>query len=134
MKTLLIVCSILFASSALAVAPNKVRFVYEPYEAAATECVHQTSASNPYDLDVDCSDKTVARKFTVHLALSKYTHPTPPRVSYELLYWVNGNGATTWFHLKDESALMMLESSQNVSGDAGLRLRVTLPATDKPKP
>ena len=126
MKHILLIFLCLISSSAFA---NEIRFVYEPYDAGAMSCTHRKSDSNPYDLDVVCSDKTVTKKFSVHLALSKYTHPTPPTVSYELLYWVNGNGATTWFHLRDESALMMLESSQSITGEeAGLRIQIILEA------
>lgn len=131
MKTLLISIALLssISASAALTSPNQIRFVYEPYESGSVACSHKASASNPYDLDIVCADKSVTKKFTVHLALSKYTHPTPPTVSYELLYWVNGNGATTWFHLRDESALMMLESSQSINNEsASLRIQIKLPA------
>lgn len=125
MNTLL---STLFIGKA-ALLGNQIQFVYEPYESAASSCTHKMASNNsPYDHEVTCIDeKNSKHSFIVHLALNKYTHPTPPRVSYELLYWVNDNGATTWFHLEKDSALMNLESSQSLIGEAsGLRLKIKL--------
>jgi hypothetical protein len=104
-------------------------FIYEPYESASAPCTHSiVSQSNPYDHRVICTDeKGLKHEFVAHVALSKYTHPTPPRVSYELLYWVNDNGASTIFNFEKDTALMSLESSQSIIGEsAGLRLKIKL--------
>lgn len=122
------ILSALFAGKA-ALLGNQIQFIYEPYDSASSNCTHQlASTANPYDHEVTCIDSNkIKHSFVVHLALSKYTHPTPPRISYELLYWVNDNGATTWFHLEKESNLMMLESSQSLIGEpSGLRLKINL--------
>lgn len=108
---------------------NQIDFVYEPYESAAASCTHALASENsPYDHQVICTDeKGMKHTFIAHLALNKYTHPTAPRVSYELLYWVNDNGATTWFNFEKDTALMSMESSQSLIGEsAGLRLKIKL--------
>ena len=109
---------------------NDVQFIYEPYDrGSAGTCSHSiANANDPYDLTVSCIDgKGITHVFSVHLALSSYTHPTPPELSYELLYWVNDNGATTWFNFEKATALMSLESSQSLVGEsAGLRLKIKL--------
>jgi hypothetical protein len=139
MKTLFTL--ILFTSiSAFALKPSfvgkpalhadQVQFVYEPYDdGASAPCIHTVSnPDNPYDLTVKCTDsKGLTHAFTAHLALSTYTHPTAPEISYELMYWVNDNGATTWFNFEKATKLMTLESSQSLPSEAaGLRLKITL--------
>jgi hypothetical protein len=117
----------LFFSSlnALTLKQNQVRFIYEPFEEGpAVACQHQAvSETNPYDLKVICQN----HEYTVHLMLNRYTHPNAPKMSYELLYWVNNEGATSWYHFTEATQLSSLESSQSVPGGvAGLRLKINL--------
>lgn len=121
---------LLFKASTSNAATNLVSFHYESYDGVATAaCSHAVSnPQNPYDLTVKCSDgKSVKKEFLVHLALSRYRHQTAPRVTYELLYWVNGNGATSWYHFDEETNLNKVESAQSITGeDASLKLSITL--------
>lgn len=109
---------------------NTVSFQFESFDGLASiPCFHVIiNPSNPYDLAVTCTDgKKITKKFTAHLALSRYRHPTAPKVTYELVYWVNGNGATTWNHFEEETKLMKVESSQSITGEeAALKLGITL--------
>ena len=137
MKTLLI---LFFATNTFASVPkmvgkpailtNEMEFIYEPYESGpSVNCTHFISdASNPYDHTVKCvEEKGVTHEFTAHLALSRYIHPSSPEMSYELLYWVNNNGATTWFNFDKAASLVNIESSQSITGEeAGLRLKLNL--------
>ncbi len=109
---------------------NLVTFKLESFDGNQFyNCVHAVAnPNNPYDLSVKCSDKKGNQKqFIVHLALSRYRHQTAPKVSYELLYWVDGNGASSWYHFDEETKLMKTESSQSIPGlDAALKLSITL--------
>lgn len=112
-----------------------LRFRYETYDRTkALNCKHALSnaAVSPYDWDVKCfhEDGRLAKRFDVHLALSIYERTTLPRLSIELLYWISGEGATTWFHFNDPTTLRSLQTGQTVErGVAGLYLEIAAPPT-----
>lgn len=108
-----------------------LRFRYETYDKQkALSCKHQLAGEvSPYDWDVKCYDETgrLLKRFDVHLALSVYQRTALPRTSIELLYWISGLGATTWFHFDEKTAPSSLSSGQTVDqGTAGLYLEVKL--------
>jgi hypothetical protein len=115
---------------------EKIRFTYQSFDGAfVRECEHAlTSAGNPYDWSVRCYEGEKLRgKYVAHIALTQYTHPSAPRLSLELLYWLTGTGieseagSTTWFHLREASSVMEVSSSQTVDqGSAGLYLDIDL--------
>jgi hypothetical protein len=108
---------------------NQITFIYEPFEGAPPiSCTHKIkNENNPYDLQVTCEDEKQKKEFIVHLALSQYRRDHQPKTSFELLYWVDSNGATTWFHLDQATNLQFLESSQSITDEmAALRLKIKL--------
>jgi hypothetical protein len=115
---------------------EKIQFTYQSFDGAFVyECEHAiTNAENPYDWTVRCYEGEKLRgKYVAHVALTQYTHPSAPRLSLELLYWLTGSGieseagSTTWFHLREASSIMEVSSSQTVDqGTAGLYLDVDL--------
>lgn len=131
----LVLTSAALASTADAASKNLpadvLRFRYETYDKEKTlRCKHQlSSALSPYDWDVKCYDETgrLQKTFDVHLALSIYERTSTPRTSIELLYWISGLGATTWFHFNEKSVPASISSGQSVeNGAAGLYLEVKL--------
>ncbi|NDF14442.1 hypothetical protein EB061_03865 [bacterium] len=119
------------AKETLRVAPDRMSFLFESFDGAERmKCRHVLEREdNPYDWTVKCdSGKGHARKFTVHLAVSRYRHPSPPEVTYEVLYWVDGNGATSLYDFDTDGGLRTINSNQSVTGEeAGLRMVLRLP-------
>jgi hypothetical protein len=113
---------------------NDVRYTYESFDGAQfMNCSHtHQNEENPYDWTVKCADaKGVEKRFTVHLAVSRFHHSTKPEVTYEVLYWVNGNGASSLYDFNQDGMLVSIESGQSLIGeDAELRLHLKL-ATQK---
>jgi hypothetical protein len=109
---------------------SQMSFTYEPYGEGPTQaCIHQVvSAQNPMDWKVKCPmGSSATREFTAHVVVSKYVRAAEPRVSYEVLYWVNGEGASTLYNFKNDGELMSISSGQSVDGGtAGLRLNLIL--------
>jgi hypothetical protein len=126
----------LFAQAATPLEGDRIRFTYQSFDGAfAYACEHSlVTEANPYDWAVRCYDgEKLKGRFVAHIALSQYPHTKPPRVSLELLYWLTGTGieseagSTTWFHLRDETSVMEVSSSQTVDqGTAGLYLDINL--------
>ncbi|MBS1960832.1 MAG: hypothetical protein JST04_01345 [Bdellovibrionales bacterium] len=116
------------------VAGSTMRFVFRDFEGPRDiVCPHRLlSPDSPYDWKVECSDGS--RKFaeyTAHVALTLYDHTTEPKLSVEMLYWLNGSrlpsevGSTTWFHFAEKSNLQGVSMSQTVeNGTAGLYLEI----------
>ncbi len=113
---------------------NDVRYTYESFDGAEfMACSHTLQTEeNPYDWTVKCAgEKGVEKRFTVHLAVSRFQHSTKPEVTYEVLYWVNGNGASSLYDFNQDGMLVNIESGQSLIGeDAELRLHLKL-ATQK---
>jgi hypothetical protein len=126
--------------------PEQLTFTYRSFEGGEDlKCTQELESEASQDWSVVCkssaeskngeASKTSLRTYRVHLWLTAYTHPQPPRLSYEILYWVTdltnrkteSAGSTTWFHLRDPSALDSLEIRQSVENDtAGLYLEIRL--------
>ena len=115
-----------------AVSPRNVdlKFEYGSFEGDWKYSCKSTLAyeNSPYDYKVRCYDGPhVVRTFDVHLALSVYHVTAPDRTSIEVLYWVNGDGATSWMHLDGSSKMNRFQSSQSIRGEAAaLRLEIDL--------
>ena len=105
---------------------ERMSFLYETFDGTdRMKCRHFLEREdNPYDWTVKCENgKGRFRKFTVHLAVSRYRHPAPPEVTYEVLYWVDGNGATSFYDFDTDGALRTINANQSVTGEeAGLRM------------
>ena len=115
----------------LALDPIALSFKLQSFEGDWTHpCKAELqNPENPYDFRVRCYEGTaLVRTLDVHLAISIYRKSSPPMTSIELLYWVNGEGATSWVHLEDRTNLKVIESSQSLTGEpVTLRLKATLP-------
>lgn len=86
--------------------------------------------NNPYDFKVRCQNRT----FTVHLAITHLTRSVAPQQRYEILYWVNGDGATSWLTFEKESPLIHYTASQSIRGEpASLLLEIALPQKKRGK-
>ncbi len=125
------------AESALRVAKESVRlsndrmsFLFETFDGGdRMKCRHFLEREdNPYDWTVKCENgKGRFRKFTVHLAVSRYRHPSPPEVTYEVLYWVDGNGATSLYDFDTDGVLRTINANQSITGEeSGLRMVLRL--------
>ncbi|NCN27335.1 hypothetical protein GW915_07145 [bacterium] len=111
----------------------RLKFEYRSFDGGFSHpCRHKQENEFGMDWAVECGPD-FSRKFGVHLKLSAYPHKTPPRLSYELLYWVADRnnsssdvGSTTWFHLEEHSPLHSVQVSQSVDNDlAGLYLTIS---------
>lgn len=101
-------------------------------------------AANPYGSDwtVACGNADgVFRNYGVHLLVNVYTSPTPPKVKYEVLYWVTARelplgrgryvGSTTWFRLNEPSTLESLSLAQDVEEIWSLEAEIKLNAATR---
>lgn len=93
-----------------------------------------------YDFHLICGEEGKfggPKRFTVHLRLKRYPAPTPPKLRYELLYWVidhqtpvteNGRYAETtlWFRLQEPSDLHSLSVAQTIQDVHELRMDINL--------
>jgi hypothetical protein len=121
-------------SADYAITADQLRFTYQGYDNGLYfHCQPTIENEIGHDWRVQCADETkkLTKSFLVHLWVTRYDHAQAPRVTYELLYWVKGqgssSGSSTWFHLKDYSALEALTVGQSVDGDtAGLYLDLSL--------
>jgi hypothetical protein len=109
---------------------ERMSFLYETFDGTdRMKCRHFLEREdNPYDWTVKCENgKGRFRKFTVHLAVSRYRHPAPPEVTYEVLYWVDGNGATSLYDFDTDGALRTINANQSIAGEeSGLRMVLRL--------
>ena len=119
---------------------ENLTFTYQPHEAAGSDCRHKLVDPAAQDWEVECDG---GKKYRVHLWVTAYPHTSPPKLSYEVLYWVTdhkaaagtGNhGATVWFHLQEPSALTGLGLYAAIENDtASLRLDIRAAAKPQPK-
>jgi hypothetical protein len=109
---------------------DRMSFLFETFDGAdRMKCKHFLEREdNPYDWTVKCENgKGRFRKFTVHLAVSRYRHPAPPEVTYEVLYWVDGNGATSLYDFDTDGGLRTINANQSIQGEeSGLRMVLRL--------
>ena len=125
------------AGNPLRISANALAFRYLSYDGERiTHCTHSVESAEGGDWNVSCEDsaRRFKRNYRVHFWVSAYTHSTEPRISYETLYWIvddsnpkspKGHSSTVWFHLKDPSALSLLEFRQGVDEDTAY-LELTL--------
>jgi hypothetical protein len=109
---------------------DRMSFLFETFDGTdRMKCRHFLEREdNPYDWTVKCENgKGRFRKFTVHLAVSRYRHPAPPEVTYEVLYWVDGNGATSLYDFDTDGVLRTINANQSITGEeSGLRMVLRL--------
>ncbi len=126
----------------LKITADRIQFRHQPIQMTNDLiCTHVLAHELSQDWDVVCKDKNdkIQRQYSVHLWVSRYTHTSGPKVSYETLYWVDDRttpkdvkqiGSTIWFHLKDETSLHSLQVNQFVdNGMASLELEFVPLAT-----
>jgi hypothetical protein len=118
------------ASSPIEISPQTTKFSYETFDGTANFPCKSTFAypDNPYDFDVRCFDGSrEVKRVEVHLAVSRYTFSTAPKTKYEILYWVNHEGGTTWLSFDDSIFLRQFDGSQSIPGDtAEMHLKINL--------
>lgn len=111
-------------------------FTYQPNESAGLPCKHTLVNPASQDWDVICqsADGKESHRYGVHLWVTTYPRDVEPKVSYEVLYWVDdrsekssSHGSTIWFHLKDQSAIQKIEVGQFVdNGSSSLDMDLTV--------
>jgi len=114
----------------LEIAPSDLTINYEDFDGSFNYPCKATriSEENPYDLKVSCYDgPKLVRTLSVHLIISRYVKPVAPRTWYEILYWVNNEGATSWMKFDDVIQMRSYQASQSLAGESSaLRLKVSL--------
>lgn len=116
--------------------PERLKFSYKTFEGDKDlKCFHEYADEFKFDWNVTCKDQATFYKiFRVHLSLAQYGHPTSPRSTYEVLYWVTdrttnhvyGTGTSFWLNTKNTSEFHSLTMGQSVDSDtAGLYLDIT---------
>ncbi len=127
----------------LKIKAENIRFVHQPAQGPnELTCTHKLVNELSQDWDVICRDKSdkVARSYSVHLWVSRYGHANGPKVSFEVLYWIDDRtvakdikslGTTTWFHLNEDTSLHSLQLNQIVdNGLSSLELELKVPSKD----
>jgi hypothetical protein len=93
---------------------ENLKFKYLSFDGETNlACTHVLENPKSQDWRVLCGQKN----FLVHLWVTAYRRTVEPRLSLEILYWVNGRGGTSWIHLKDAASLHSLYMSQSVEED-----------------
>ena len=112
------------------ISPSQLEFHYEDYDGGFNYgCKSELAgADNPYDFSVKCFEKQILKRtFNVHLALTVYRKAVAPKTKVEILYWVNGEGATSWLTFDDAITLQEFESSQSLKNESSdLRMKINL--------
>jgi hypothetical protein len=109
----------------LPIRPEMLKLAYQPDDGeTGVPCRAEfLYPDNPYDFKVRCQNRT----FAVHLAITKLTRSVTPQQRYEILYWVNGEGATSWLTFQNESPLVHYQASQSIKGEpAALMLELSV--------
>lgn len=97
---------------------------------------------NPRTLDFELTCGEAGKqggvsKFTAHVRVKVFEQSKSPKMSYEVLYWIqdhqipwteNGHfqGTTFWFRLDEPSQLMSIDVSQDVQKVKTVRMRLKL--------
>ena len=130
----LIVC--LYSLSASALEPEQMKFTYMTYEGdQILHCKHFPVDEFKFDWDVTCKNENGSfyKLYRAHVSLSKYSRPSIPMTTYEVLYWVTekssgqiyGSSTSLWFNFKNEADFHGLTISQSVEKEtAGLYLDI----------
>jgi len=127
----------------LKITADRIKFVHQPMQGQNDlTCTHKLINELSQDWEVLCKDKAdkVKRSYSVHLWVSRYGHSNGPKVSFEVLFWVDDKtmpkdiktlGTTTWFHLTEDTSLHALQLNQIVdNGLSSLELEVKAPHKD----
>lgn len=127
---------LLFSSSLFAIEPEQMKFTYMSYEGdQILKCKHFATDEFKFDWDVTCKNEggSFYKIFRAHVSLAKYHHPTPPKSTYEVLYWVTdrttgqvyGSSTSLWFNFNNDADFNGLTISQSVDQEtAGLYLDI----------
>lgn len=114
----------------LEIDPISLVLNYEDFDGSFNYSCKATSVSpeNPYDYTVRCFDGAdLIRTLNIHLIITRYLKPVAPRTWYEILYWVNGEGATSWLYFDEITQMSRYQASQSIAGEsAALRVRIKL--------
>lgn len=114
----------------LSIDPTSLVLNYEDFDGAFNHPCKASFASpeNPYDFKVRCYEGAhLVRTLNVHLIITRYVKPIEPRIQYEILYWVNGEGATSWLGFNEGAKMSHFQSSQSIAGESSaLRVRLKL--------
>lgn len=116
--------------SVLGIDPTSLVLNYEDFDGSFNyPCkATLTSPGNPFDFTVRCFDGSkLVRTLSAHLIITRYAKPVEPRTQYEILYWVNGEGATSWLGYNEGTVMSHFQSSQSIAGESSaLRVRLKL--------
>jgi hypothetical protein len=111
--------------------PFDLKLTYEDYEGSFNHPCKAEIAypDNPYDFKVKCyNGEKLIRSFSLHLAITRYERAQTPRTQYEILFWVNGEGATSWLRFNELTKMQHFTSSQSIAREAAtLRMKLDLP-------
>ena len=127
----------------LPIKAENLKFTLQPVQGAVdTTCAHTLTNAASQDWEVLCKDSSgvVKNKFAVHLWVSRYGHASGPKVSFEVLYWVDDRtkandiksvGTTVWFHLNEDTSIHSLQLNQFVeNGLSALEIEIKAPHAD----
>ena len=135
MKLLILVLTFI-TLSASALEPEQMKFTYMTYDGdQILHCKHFAIDEFKFDWDVTCKNKegTFYKLYRAHVSLAKYSRPSIPMTTYEVLYWVTekssgqvyGSSTSLWFNFKNEADFHGLTISQSVEKEtAGLYLDI----------
>lgn len=115
----------------LEIDPFDLKLAYESFDGTTNyPCKASfTYPENPYDFTVKCYNEggKEMKSLSLHLAVTRYQRTFVPRTQYEILYWVNQEGATTWLKFDEIVHMQNFSTSQSVVGEAaGLSLKLKL--------
>lgn len=111
-----------------------LRFSHQTYDASRTrtECSHVLNNPDSRDYTVNRIEARGIKTYRVHLWVTSYSHPTPPKLTLEILYWVTdlnhhvGGGTSTWINLTESTGVHSVQMGQAVENEtAGLYLEWT---------
>ncbi len=121
----------------LKITAENLKFNLQPVQGAVElKCEHRLVNEAAQDWEVLCKDSggKVKNKYSAHLWVSRYSHNAGPKVSFEVLYWIDDRsapkdpksvGSTTWFHMNEDTSLHSLQINQFVdNGQASLEMEV----------
>ena len=127
----------------LQIKAENLKFRLQPVQGAMdTKCTHTLTNAASQDWEVVCknSEGAVKNKYAVHLWVSRYGHASGPKVSFEVLYWVDDRskandiksvGTTVWFHLNEDTSIHSLQLNQFVeNGASALEMEIKAPRAD----
>jgi hypothetical protein len=117
---------------------SNLHFEFSSQDGELTYPCTQAFLPDSRDFSIHCVRAADIWDFIVHLRLFRHDREVSPKMSYELLFWVNderlqnGNpgeyiGTTLWFRFAEPSPLLSLEAGQDIENTMVLRALVDLP-------